>query len=181
MVMKFAKKFQDMRSSRTGWKVAVCGLLLCRIGVSCADTVLLSDTTLISGTETADFSFTAPGPGTVSVTLTNIAWPQTLSNLNFLASTPSTVLSSWSTSGSQTGSFGVSGSGTYFADVQATAQGPMNLGVYSLELTFSPQAPVPLPASSWLLLAGLLTIAGWLRSKGGSVAQHQPLNRESAA
>jgi hypothetical protein len=102
------------------------------------------------------------------VALTNIAWPQTLSNLSFLASTPSTVLSSWSTSASQTGSFGVNSSGTYFADVQATAGGPMNLGVYSLELTFSPQTPVPLPASSWLLLAGILTIVGWLRTKGGA-------------
>jgi hypothetical protein len=171
--MKFPNRFLDMRPRRTTLMVALTGLLLGGAGASYADTVLLSDTTMISGTESADFSFTAPGPGTVSVTLTNIAWPQTLSNLNFLASTPSTVLSSWSTSGSQTGSFGVSGSGTYFADVQATAQGPMNLGVYSLELTFSPQAPVPLPASSWLLLAGLLTLAGWLRSKGGNPAQTQ--------
>jgi len=166
--MKSTQGTSTARRQRVAWTGAFAGLLLCSIAPCHADMVLLSDTTLVSGSGSADFTFNAPGPGTVSVALTNIAWPQTLSNLSFLASTPSTVLSSWSTSASQTGSFGVNSSGTYFADVQATAGGPMNLGVYSLELTFSPQTPVPLPASSWLLLAGILTIVGWLRTKGGA-------------
>lgn len=149
---------------------ALAGLLLCSMftrGVR-ADTVLLSDTTLVLGGGSAQFTFNSPGPGTVSAALTNLAWPAPLSSVSFMAATPTQVLSAWSTTTSQSESFSVPGSGTYFADVMATAGGPMNLGVYSLELTYSPStSPVPLPASRWLLLAALATMIGWLRTLRG--------------
>jgi hypothetical protein len=49
------------------------------------------------------------------------------------------------------------GAGTYFAHVVATAGGDLNLGLYSLMLTFTPSA-VPLPTAAGLLLIGLLVL-----------------------
>jgi hypothetical protein len=124
-----------------------------------AESVLLSDTTLVSGSQSTVFSFQAPGPGTLSVELTDIDWPQTLSSLSFMATSGSQVLASWSDPGSQSGaslSFQVTG-GRYFADVLATAGGPLDLGLYSLAIQFKPAvSPVALPASGVLLLTGLV-------------------------
>ena len=49
------------------------------------------------------------------------------------------------------------GAGTYFAHVMATAAGQLNLGLYSLVLSFTPSA-VPLPAGAGMLLIGLLVL-----------------------
>lgn len=131
-----------------------------------ADSVLLSDSNLVSGSQSSVFSFEAPGPGTVSVQITNVAWPQTLNSLSFVATTANHVLSSWSMSGappptstSQTLFFQVASGGSYFADVAASAGGPLDLGVYSLSVTFAPAtSPVPLPGAAWLLLAGIMAL-----------------------
>src|SRR5215472_6670456 len=115
-----------------------------------ASTQLIADTTLVSGSETATLSFQAPGPGTVTVQLTNLDWPQALSSLSFMATTSNQVLSPWSAS--SLSSFQVPASGTYYADVLAVAGGSLDLGAYSLSLTFTPAtAPVPLPSSGALL------------------------------
>src|SRR5215472_4460346 len=131
-----------------------------------AGSQVLADTTLVSGSSSNVFSFQASGPGVATVQLTNIAWPQNLTSLSFLATTPGEVLSQWSdppVSGTttQTLSFAVPNSGTYFADVMATAGGPLDLGVYSLSISFTPNA-VPLPPSGLLLLTGLLLGVGLL-------------------
>ncbi|MGO9852381.1 MAG: VPLPA-CTERM sorting domain-containing protein [Steroidobacteraceae bacterium] len=135
--------------------------------VAQASTVLIADTTLVSGSDSAVYSFEAPGPGTVSVQLTNLDWPQALSSLSFVATTANHVMSSWSDpggSGAYTLSFQVGGSGAYFADVTAVAGGLLDLGVYSFSLDFTPAiGPVPVPASGWLLLAGLLALIGLRR------------------
>ena len=137
--------------------------------VAQASTVLVTDTTLVSGSESAVFTFQAPGPGTVVVQLTNLDWPQPLSSLSFTASSASQLLSSWSDAGlsPSPASFAVAGGGTYFADVMATAGGSLDLGAYSLELTFTPAAtPVPLPTAGALLSGGVAGLAGlllWMR------------------
>lgn len=141
-----------------------------------AATVLLSDTTLITGSESAVFSFDAPGPGTVSVQLTNLDWPQALSSLSLAATSANQVL--WSSPSSQAALVGtqdpffqVAKGGTYFADVMATAGGALDLGVYSLSITFTPAgAPVPLPASGGLLLVGILVLIGLRRA-----TSHRPV------
>ena len=138
--------------------------------VAQASTVLIADTTLVSGSETAILSFEAPGPGTVSVQLTNLDWPQALSSLSFMATTANQVLSSWS--GASSSSFQVTGSGTYFADVTAVAGGSLDLGAYSLSLTFTPAAaPVPLPSSGALLLGALAAIIGLIRRRRGPLTR----------
>jgi len=144
------------------------GLALCAVLTTAAQasTVLLADTTLVSGNESSVFSFNAPGPGTVSVELTNLDWPQALSGLSFMATTSSQVLSSWSDSGlsPQLSAFQVGAAGTYFANVVATAGGPLDLGAYSFSLTFTPAgSPVPLPSSGALLLVGMAGLVGLLR------------------
>ena len=145
-------------------------LLACAIAVPAAraDMVLLGDTTLVSGQRASVYSFSAPTAGTVTVQLTNLAWPEALSNLSFLATTGSQVLSSWSAASppagpsTQTMTFQVSGSGTYFADVMATAGGPLDLGLYSLSLNFAPAGSVPLPSSGGLLAVALVLLLGLL-------------------
>ena len=129
--------------------------------------VVLADTTLVSGSQSAVFSFDLSGPGTVSVQLTNLDWPQALSSLSFMAGTANQVLSTWSGPGSaQSLSFRVSTGGSYFADVTAAAGGPLDLGAYSLAVTFTPAAPVPLPPSGALLLGvlGILGLLLWTRA-----------------
>jgi hypothetical protein len=125
--------------------------------------VLLNDTSLVVGSQSAVFSFEAPGPGVVVAQVVNVDWPQALSSLSFSAGSASKVMSSWSdagTQGSATLSFDVSGPGMYFADIEATAGGPLDLGVYSMCIKFT--SAVPLPASAWLLAAGLVALlAGW--------------------
>jgi hypothetical protein len=57
------------------------------------------------------------------------------------------------------------GAGTYFAHVMASAGGALDLGLYSLMLTFTPSA-VPLPTTGGLLLIGLLVLFGLRRAVG---------------
>jgi len=140
--------------------------------VAQASTVLISDTTLVSGSETAVFSFEAPGPGTVSVQLTNLDWPQALSSLSFMSATASRIVSPWANADSGTWglSFQVAGPGAYFADIMAVAGGPLDLGAYSFSLNFTPAAPVPLPASGTLLLGGLAGLIGLILWRRGALA-----------
>ena len=156
--------------SRTGGFVGLL-CIMCAAQAR-ADMLLLSNTTLVSGSQSAVFSFNAPSAGTVSAQLTDVTWPQSLSALSFVAATANQVLSSWSATSlqpgptSQTLYFQVAGPGSYFADVMATAGGPLNLGVFSLSLDFKPaNSPVPIPPSGWLLLSAVLLMVG-LRSSG---------------
>ena len=132
-----------------------------------ADMLLLASTDLVHGTSAATFSFDAPSSGMVTAQITSLPWPVPLSSLSFSASTAASTLSAWdSSSGSSAGTqtFQV-GAGTYFAHVMATAGGPLDLGLYSLMLTFTPSA-VPLPTAAGMLLIGLLVLFGLRRTIG---------------
>ena len=167
---------QKIRSSRRLVAlacVAVLGLALAP--ASRADTMLLQQTSLISGSSAVTDSFTAPTAGTVTVQLSNLNWPTRLSALSFAATTGSQVMSAWSWSelAGNVQSFQV-GAGTYFAHITGQATGLLNLGLYSLSITFkaSDAPPVPLPASDWLLVGGMFVLAGASRLIG-----RQPLPR----
>jgi len=134
-----------------------------------AATLLLSDTTLVRGSSSAVFSFDAPTAGMVTATLSNLPWPKSLTALNFAATTSTDVVSSWSALDSanetRTESFLV-GQGTYFAHIMASAATDgLNMGLYSLNLTFTPNV-VPLPSADWMLLAGVLVLFGLTRVMG---------------
>lgn len=127
-----------------------------------ADTVLLADTTMVTGSESAVFSFNAPTTGMVTAQLLNLPWPERLSALDFTATTANSVVSSWSAPTSASESFLVT-PGTYFAHIMATtAGGALDAGLYSLTLTFSPST-VPLPATDWMLVIGVLVLFGLTR------------------
>jgi hypothetical protein len=129
-----------------------------------ADMILLSQTTLVAGTESTVASFTIPGPGSLTVTLSNIAWPQSLESLSFMLSSSDQVMAAWSTENSTSESYNVT-PGTYFAHVTGSAAGSLDLGLYSITITFQPAGVVPLPASGTLLLCGLLAMALWAWSR----------------
>jgi hypothetical protein len=137
-----------------------------------AETMLLSDTTMVYGTQSAVFSFTAPTDGMVTASLQNIAWPTPLNQLTFSATSATGVLSSWSAPVGDIESFHV-GAGTYFAHIMASATGPLNLGVFSLAMSFAPSA-VPLPASVGLLMIAVLALLGWARVRGKQAAFRLP-------
>jgi hypothetical protein len=128
---------------------------------------LVSQSTLVNGNEATTDSFTTYGAGTVTVTLTDTGWNAPLSALSFSANSASGVLASFNMAGltTDTAQFIVNGAGTYFANIMATAGGAMDLGAYSLKMTFTPGMPsVPLPSAGWLLLTGLFALVGIARA-----------------
>jgi hypothetical protein len=127
-----------------------------------ADTVLYDGAGFMTGTQSFSDTFNLTAPGTLTVTLTNVAWPQQLASLNFLLSTDNGMMGPEVGAGTYT--YNITTSGNVFAQWFGTAQGPLNAGVYALKIDFQPQAggtPVPLPASAVLLLSGLAVL--WQR------------------
>ena len=118
-----------------------------------ADSVLLSESSHISGTQSALYALDAPGAGKLSVQLDNLAWPERLSTLSFALTTATGVVQTLSDAG--TASIDIGSAGKYYALVTGTAQGRWNLGMYSLRVSFSSlgTTPVPLPGTFVLLLS----------------------------
>jgi hypothetical protein len=147
--------------SRNLWAVAfILALGTCAIPITRAnaDTVLYDGSGFMRGTQSFTDTFNVTGPGTLTVTLSNIAWPQQLASLNFLLSSANGAMGPEMSAGSD--SFDITAGGNVFAQWFGTAQGPLDVGVYSLKIDFHPLAggggtPVPLPASAVLLLSGL--------------------------
>src|SRR5215469_13510653 len=118
--------------------------------------MLVSETTLVSGTDSSVASFTLTSAEPITVQLSNIPWPQTLSSLSFMLSSADQVIGSWLTETSTVQTYQLS-PGTYFAHITGTASGPVDLGLYSLSIGTQPAA-VPLPAGGALLLGGLVVL-----------------------
>jgi hypothetical protein len=126
-----------------------------------ADTVLYDGSGFLTGTESFSQTFNLTAPGTLTVTLSNVAWPQQLASLNFLLSSANGTMGPEMGAGTYT--FAVLAGGNVFAQWFGTAQGPLNAGVYSLKIDFAPSAvPVPLPTSVVLLMSGLALLL-WQR------------------
>ena len=74
--------------------LAIAGLT--QVTAARADSVLLSDTTMVMGSSSADLSFQAPSAGMVTATRMNQSWSggfDPLSALSFMANSSSGVLS----------------------------------------------------------------------------------------
>lgn len=138
-----------------------------------AEVVLLEQSGLVSGSQSFVYEFRAPSAGTVNVQLSNLNWPERLASVSFVATSATSVLTPMSGVGITT--FDVLGPGAYFAHVAGVAQGALDLGLYSLRITFDGiAAPVPLPAGVWLLLSGLgalgLPLRRRIKGKNGTPA-----------
>ncbi len=137
-----------------------------------ASEVLYDNAGFVRGQQSFSQSFDLGGPGTLTVTLSNIAWPQSLSSLNLVVSTPSGLLGPEMGVGTDT--FKVAGPGMVYAQWFGTAQGPLDVGVYGVKVNWQ-QVAVPLPTSIAFLLSGLALLA-WHRR-----ARRQPFSAGTVA
>ena len=115
-----------------------------------ASEVILDSSGFITGQQTLTDTFSVSGPGTLTVTLTDMVWPVALASLDMTVGTAQGLLGP--EVGVGTNSFQVNGGGQVIAQWFGTAQGPLDAGVYGLKIEFT---PVPLPASIVLLLSAL--------------------------
>ncbi len=128
-----------------------------------AASVVLYDTAgFVQGQQSFSESFQLGGPGTLTVTLSNIAWPQSLASLNMVVSTPSGLLGP--EMGAGTDIFKIGGPETVYTQWFGVAQGPLDVGVYGVKVNWAPTA-VPLPTSIAFLLSGLALLAWHHRAR----------------
>jgi hypothetical protein len=127
-----------------------------------ADTVLYDGAGFIQGSQSFVQSFNITAPGTLTISLADVPWLDTIADLNCFLTTASGVLGT--SMGGGTESMRV-GAGTFYAHWFGDADGRYDLGVYSLKIMFHPDVnTVPLPRSLSLLLSGLgLLFFGRLR------------------
>jgi hypothetical protein len=154
--------------------MAVIGAGVLAAGSAGASEVLYDGAGFIRGQQSGMESFNVSGPGTLTVELTNVAWPVALMNLNATISSPALGLLG-PEMGTGTQRYAVSSGGEIFAQWFGTAQGPLDAGVYEMKIEFTPTGiPVPLPASIALLISGLALVA-WQRRR-----RDQPLLQRHA-
>lgn len=137
---------------------AVSTLALWSMGSSQAPAEVIYDGAgFMRGTQSFSDSFNLSSAGTLTVTLTNVAWPQSLASLQLIVESTSGVLKSGdATTSPFTSSFSVN-AGDVFAQWFGTAQGALDRGVYAINISFEPTGgnPVPLPTSIALFLSGI--------------------------
>ena len=128
--------------------------LTAAIGRASASEVVYDASGFVQGRQSFVQSFTATGPETLTVTLSNIAWPTQLSSLDVLVTNAQQGIIA-PEMGAGTESIKIT-NGQYFVQWFGVAQGPLKLGVYGIDITSEPMTPVPLPASLVLFCSGLL-------------------------
>jgi hypothetical protein len=142
-----------------------------------ASTSLVSQSILTRGSSSFSFDLSTTGAGTFEIRLADLGWPERLAGLSFSLSTPTAVLRTLQAPGLLT--YQVGSAGSYFGTVSTRTQGSLAMGMFSLDVGFSPSAvPVPLPASGWLMLAAAATLAGALHRGGSPGAMKAPLSRD---
>jgi hypothetical protein len=128
---------------------------------------LVQQSTLVINQQSNVYSFAAPGAGTVYVALQDILWPTPLASLGMSVNSPSGVLGTLNVAGEM--DLTLPKGGTYYVDVNGTAGGSLDVGLYSLSVNFVPQGAVPLPGTLSLVLGGLLALGGarrwWMRNE----------------
>ena len=142
--------------------ILALSIWLTPFAASRADTVLYDAGSFVEGQQSFTQSFNISGPGTLTVSITDIAWLDIVSDLNCFLSTASGLINP-AANGGGSETFSV-GSGPIYAHWFGNAQGIYDLGVIGVKITFQPAGiPVPLPASLVLLMSGLGVLFGWQR------------------
>jgi hypothetical protein len=162
--MSMQRKFKSPRSTLALGSVAALSMLA--IGSVHAETLgtkLYESTTLVTAPHIDLQALNISGAGTVTVKLTDMKWPDLLGTLSFTLFDATHTIGSYSLSpGALTGTQGytVNAAGTYYASIfAAPASGKMG-GLFNAQIYFGPAAaPVPLPASGWLMMCGIAALA----------------------
>jgi len=145
-------------NSRLRWAAAIGAVAFATLGAGRSQAAVIYDGVgFLQGSQSFTDSFSVAAPGTLTVTLANVAWPQQLASLSLVMSSPTGVLGPLM--GPGTATYDVL-AGNLTAQWFGTAQGPLDTGVYSLQIQYSPNGgtsgnPVPLPTSIALFLSGL--------------------------
>jgi hypothetical protein len=136
-----------------------------------ADSVLYSDAGFIEGNQAFVQPLDITQAGTLTISLSNVPWLDTISDLSFFVTTSSGVVGGWQSDGTE--SMRVA-PGMIYTHWFGEADGKYGVGAYSLKIMFQPGtvSAVPLPGSLTLLLSviGLGVVARWRRLAGSAVA-----------
>ena len=149
-------------------------------GRATADTVLYDSSGFIEGAQAFTQSFDIKSAGTLTVTLSDVPWLDTVADLNCFLSTSTKVLGP--SMGAGTESMQV-GPGMVYAHWSGDAAGAYGLGVVGIKVDFTPSvSPVPLPRTAVLLLSGLALLSVWRRrpgetAVGGPSLPHQAITK----
>jgi hypothetical protein len=146
-------------------------LVLCAVMGSAANagTILYNEAGFIQGQESFVQSFDITSKGTLTISLSNVPWLDTIQDLDCFVSTSTGVLGA-SMSGAGTETISV-GPGMVYAHWFGDASGQYGLGVYAMKITFQPAvvSAVGLPGSVVLLLSGLGALFVWSNGRRGFV------------
>jgi len=138
------------------------GAGLLPLGIAQADTVMYDSAGLIQGQQSFTDSFVIPTAGTLTVTLTDIPWLDTVSDLSGFVSTTTGVIGKPMTLGTE--SMYIQQPGTVYAHFFGDANGTYGIGAYGVKVSFNAgPSPVPLPGTLVLLFSGLGLLLGWQR------------------
>ena len=143
--------------------ILVLSAALGQIATARADTIMYDGVGFIQGNQSFVDTFNITAPGTLTVSLSNVPWLDTISDLSFFLSSATGTVGTTMNAGSESMKIGA---GTFYAHWFGDANGPFQLGVYSLQISFQPDvSAVPLPASLILMLSGLPLMLGWRRRR----------------
>jgi hypothetical protein len=144
--------------------VAASMLAACALPLSGARADMLYDaSTLVQGQQAFTESFNVTSPGTLTMSISNIPWLDTVSDLSFFLTTSSGGMVGSMMGGSGSESVNV-GTGTIYAHWFGDAKGDYDIGVLGVNIQFQPGVlPVPLPPTLVLMLSGLALLFGWQR------------------
>jgi len=153
-----------------GWKYLLMLTLLVSAHVSQADTVVYEDARLVSGDGATyigyfNQSLDLTQAGSYQAILSDFEFPARFGFLGLAISSSTEKMGEvWNS-----GSFNFNAdAGKYFLGLFYKTDETLNLGMYGVKLSYlgHPGASaVPLPAALWLMLTGLMAIAGYRRKQ----------------
>lgn len=142
--------------------ILAIGAWMGSFGTAQANTVLYDGVGFIQGQQSFTQSFNITSAGTLTVSLSQVPWLDTISDLNCFLSTTTGVLGKSMGTGIESMNVGP---GMTYVHWFGDADGSYDLGIYGMKITFQPAGvqPVALPGSLILLLSSLGVLLGWQR------------------